>query len=293
MSKEKILRAGKIASEAKEYARKIIKKGMPLLEIAEKVEAFIIEKGGKPGFPLNLSMDDTAAHYTPSYDDTKSAKGLLKVDLGVSVDGWVADTAFSIDLEDKEENSKLIEAADLALENAIKVSKLGVEIRFIGKAIQETIESRGFSSIVNLGGHGVSQYQVHSGIMIPNFDNKKTDKLEKDEQYAIEPFATTGNGKIYEGKPSGIYELINGKVIRSSIAREVLEFVSEEYHTLPFASRWIVKKFGTRGLIGLKQLEENGNLHHYEVLMESSKGIVAQAEHTILVEKDKTIVTTE
>ncbi|MBI4116210.1 type II methionyl aminopeptidase, partial [Candidatus Pacearchaeota archaeon] len=68
---------------------------------------------------------------------------------------------------------------------------------------------------------------------------------------------------------------------------------AEEYKTLPFASRWIVKKFGTRALIGLRQLEENGNLHHHPVLMESSKGVVSQAEHTILIEKDKVIVTTE
>ena len=98
MSKEKIFRAGKIAAEAKEYARKIIKKGMFLLEIADKVEGKIIELGGKPGFPLNLSVNDEAAHYTPSYNDTKIAEGLLKVDLGVHVDGFIADTAFSFDL---------------------------------------------------------------------------------------------------------------------------------------------------------------------------------------------------
>lgn len=292
MSKEKILQAGKIASEAKEYARKIIKKGMLLLEIAEKVEGFILEKGGKPAFPLNLSMDDTAAHYTPSHDDKTTAKGLLKVDLGVHIDGWVADTAFSIDLDEKEENKKLIQASKEALDNAVKLAKEKTQVRFLGKAVYESIESHGFSAIVNLGGHGITQYQVHSGIMIPNFDNKKNDALEEG-QYAIEPFATNGNGKIYEGKPSGIYELKSGKSIRSPIAREVLEFVAEEYNTLPFASRWIVKKFGTKGLIGLKQLQENGNLHHYAVLMESSKGIVSQSEHTILIEKDNTIVTTE
>ena len=293
MNKEKILKAGKIASEAKEYAREIIKKGMPLLEIADKVEGFIVEKGGKPGFPLNLSMDDTAAHYTPSYDDTTTAKGLLKVDLGVHVDGWVADTAFSIDLENKEENKKLIQAAKEALDNAVILARDKAQVRFIGKKIYETIESHGVTAIVNLGGHGVSHYQVHSGLMIPNFDNKKNEALEKDEQYAIEPFATNGNGKVHDGRPSGIYEMTSGKSIRSPFAREVLEFIGKEYKTLPFASRWIVKKFGTKGLIGLKQLEENGNLHHYAVLMESSKGIVAQAEDTILVEKDKTIVTTE
>ncbi|MBS3071259.1 type II methionyl aminopeptidase [Candidatus Pacearchaeota archaeon] len=292
MSKEKIFRAGKIAAEAKEYARKIIKKGMFLLEIADKVEGKIIELGGKPGFPLNLSVNDEAAHYTPSYNDTKIAEGLLKVDLGVHVDGFIADTAFSLDLENSEVNKKLIEAAKAALENAIKTAKINTEVGKIGKAIQETIKSRGFSPIVNLGGHGITRYEVHSGIMIPNIDNKSKNKLEEG-QYAIEPFATNGNGKIHDGKPSGIYELRSEKNIRSSVAREVLEFIINEYKTLPFCSRWLVRKIGTKALIGLKQLEENGNLYHHPVLVETSKGIVAQAEHTILIEKDKTTVTTE
>src|SRR3989304_3159521 len=121
MDKEKILKAGKIASETKKYARVIAKKGMPLLELAEKIEAKIIELGGKLAFPVNLSIDDVAAHYTPSHDDKAVAHGLLKIDLGVHIDGWIADTAISVDLENNEENKKLIQASKDALENAIKL----------------------------------------------------------------------------------------------------------------------------------------------------------------------------
>lgn len=91
---EKIMKAGKIASETREYARTIIKKGYLLLEIAEKIESKIIELGAKPAFPVNLSINEIAAHYTPSYDDEKTAQGLIKIDLGVHIDGWIADTAF-------------------------------------------------------------------------------------------------------------------------------------------------------------------------------------------------------
>jgi len=124
-----------------------------------------------------------------------------------------------------------------------------------------------------------------------NIENKNPEKLPKG-LYAIEPFATNGNGKIYEGNPSGIYQLIDDKNVRSNDAREVLNFIAEEYRTLPFCSRWIVKKFGVKSLFALRQLENNGNLHQYPQLVETSKGKVAQSEDTILVD-DKVIVTSD
>ncbi|MFH1365142.1 MAG: type II methionyl aminopeptidase [archaeon] len=290
--KEKILKAGKIASEAVEYSKTIIKKGLSLLEIAEKIEAKIVELGGKPTFPVNLSINEIAAHYTPSYDDKKIAHGLLKIDLGVHIDGWIADTAFSLDLENDSENKKLIQASEKALENAIKISTPDTPLNKIGEEIQKAIESYGFSPIVNLCGHSMEQYTLHSGITIPNFDNQKTLPLGKGLR-AIEPFATNGVGKIKDSKPSEIYMLTEDRTPRSPIAREVLEFIAEEYQTLPFCSRWLVKKIGLKAIIGLKQLEENGNLHRFAQLIEDSGAKVSQAEHTLFVEKDKVTVITK
>jgi len=281
-SKSKILEAGKIASQVREYAREIIKKDVLLLEIAEKIESKILELKGGIAFPVSLAIDEVAAHSTPSYDDKTKACGLLKIDIGVHIDGWIADTAFSIDLENSKENKKLIEASEKALENAIKIFKQRTKLNEVGKTISETIEAEGFSPVINLGGHGLDKYDIHAEPFIPNFDNKKDIKIEN-KVYAIEPFATTGNGKVHDGKPSGIYMLINEKNVRSPIAREVLEFVVSEYQTLPFCSRWLVKKFGTRALFGLKQLEDNGNLHHFAQLVESRGAKVSQAEHTVLV----------
>ena len=279
-------------SEVREYSRKFIKKDMPLLEIAEKIEEKIFELGGKPSFPTGLCINDIAAHYTPSHDDKTLANGLLKIDIGAHIDGWIADTAFSIDLENNKENKELIESSEKALENVMEKIKKNIQIREIGKTVQETIESSGFSPIINLSGHQVEKYDLHAGISIPNFDNGNENLLPKG-LYAIEPFSTSGNGKVYDGKPSGIYQLISEKNIRNPIARQVLELIKKEYQTLPFCSRWIVKKFGTKALIGLKQLEENKNLHHYAVLVETSHKNVAQTEHTILIDDNKIIVTTK
>src|SRR3989304_502867 len=203
LNKEKIFKAGKIASEAKKYARIISKKGMPLLELAEKIEAKIEELGGKPAFPVNLSIDDVAAHYTPGHDDKAVAHGLLKIDLGVHIDGWTADTATSIDLENNEENKRLILASELALKEASKKIKFNVNNNEIGREIEETISSGEISPIINLSGHGMEQYELHSGITIPNVNNHQGIAL-KEGLYAIEPFTTNGAGKVYDGRDSGI-----------------------------------------------------------------------------------------
>lgn len=293
MNKQKILQAGKIAKQVSKYAKTIIKKDKPLLEIAEKIENKIIELGAKPAFPTNLSINEIAAHYTPSYNDETTAQGLLKIDLGISIDGNIADTAFSIDLENSEENKNLIQTAEDALKNAIEKIKQNPKIIIseIGKTIQETIEKNNFTPIINLSGHSMEEDELHSGITIPNIDDKKNIVLEKG-LYAIEPFTTTGSGKVHDSNPSGIYILTNEKNPRSQIAREILEFIIKEYKTLPFCSRWLAKKFKEKTLFGLRELENNGNLHQFPQLVESSKAKVAQAENTIFID-DKVEVTTE
>lgn len=289
---QKILLAGKIASDVRNWIKPIVKKGIPLLEIAEKIESKIIELGGNPAFPVNISINEIAAHYTPSYNDETLAHGLIKIDFGVHIEGWCSDQSFSLDLENSEKNKNLIKSAEEALENAIKKVKNGSSTSSIGKEIQKTIESYGFSPITNLSGHKIGRYDLHAGMTIPNIDNKSSE-IFKEGLYAIEPFSTDGAGKIKEGKPSGIYQIINSKNPRSPIAREVLSYILENYNSLPFCSRWLVKKLGTKAIIGLRQLEESGNLHNFPQLIEVGKGIVAQAEHTILIEENgKVIVTT-
>jgi len=290
MNTEKIIKAGEIAKQVKVYAKTIVKKGVPLIEIAEKIEAKIIELGGKPAFPCNLSIDNIAAHYTPSHDDSSLAHGLLKVDFGVHVDGWIADTSLSFDLENSKENQNLIKAAESALAKAQQNFKDGILLSEVGKVISKEIESQGFSPIINLSGHGIGEYDLHAGVTVPNYDDSRNIKIKKG-LYAIEPFVTTGSGRVHDGRPSGIYHLQSEKNVRSTIAREVLEFIIKNYKTLPFCSRWLVKKLGTKALFGLKQLEDNGNLHHYAQLIETQGSKVSQAENTILVDKEAIITT--
>jgi methionyl aminopeptidase len=292
-TKENFLKAGKIASEVVKYAREFIKRDMPLLEIANKIEDKITELGAKPAFPVNLSIDETAAHDTPAFNDTRVASGLLKVDIGAHIEGCIADIAFSLDLDNNDENKKLIKAAEDALKNACEKINEGVFIREVGAVIEKTIKSFSFEPIHNLSGHSIEPWSLHSGITVPNHDNSR-DILIEPGVYAIEPFATTGLGTVRDGKPSGIYRIEREFPVRDAFAREVLAFIYEEYKTLPFCSRWIQKRFGSRGLLALRRIEEAGIVHHYPQLIESSGKKVSQAEHTLLIDKDKKkIITTE
>jgi len=292
MNTQKIIRAGQIASQVRTFAEKLVKSNMPLLEIAEKIESKIVELGGEPAFPTNLSINEIAAHYTPSYNDETLASGLLKVDLGVHIEGEIADTAFSVDLENNEENKKLIEASKDALDSVLKIAKEKINLSEIGKEVEKIIASRGFSPVINLSGHSLENYELHAGITIPNVDDNKKIVLKKGA-YAIEPFATNGSGKVHDGKPSGIYQVINERMPRSPQAREILDFIIDTYQTLPFCSRWIYKEFGIKGLFALKQLEDNENVHQFAQLVESQGSKVSQAEHTILVTDKEIKVTTK
>ncbi|MEK6892880.1 MAG: type II methionyl aminopeptidase [Nanoarchaeota archaeon] len=288
---ECLKKAGAIAKQAVAYAKELIKPDMLLLEIAEQIESKIDELGGKPAFPVNLSIDNIAAHYTPSWNDSSISRGLLKVDIGVQVDGYIADTAFSIDLENSEENKKLIEAAEAALEKASEKIDLDIQFREIGKIIDKTINLRGFQAIRNLSGHSITRYELHSGLTIPNYDNVKEEEIQQGV-YAIEPFATNGLGSVRDGRPSGIYHIQKEGNVRDSFAREVLKFILKEYKTLPFCSRWIYKKFGSRSILALSQIEQAGIIHHYPQLIERGSGKVAQAEHTVILTAKEKIITT-
>jgi len=285
-------KAGDAASQIMQKAIQLAKPQVPLLEIAEKLEIEVKKMKLKWAFPVNLSINEIAAHYSPLNEDKTIARGLLKIDLGISVDGFISDMARSVDLTPEQKYKDMIKANENALKDAQKSIKFGMEIREIGKTIHDSITKAGFSPIRNLSGHELQKNMIHAGLTIPNYDNGNMTKLPEG-LFAIEPFATSGEGIVREGKPSGIYMLKQVKPARDMQTRKVLEFIENEYSTRPFASRWIIKEFGLRSLISLKYLEQNDILHHFPELIEKSKAPVSQAENTLLVEKGRVLVLTE
>jgi methionyl aminopeptidase len=228
---------------------------------------------------VNISRNDEAAHATPSFNDkTVFGKDMVKLDIGVHIDGYIADTAVTVDLSG---NPELVEAAEAALDKALKFIHAGVNTSDIGGVIEDTISSFGFKPIINLTGHGLAQYIQHAPPSIPNKRMPHSVVLEEGDIVAIEPFATNGAGKIHNAGNAEIYHLVSNKPVRHPSARALLQEI-EKYKTLPFAKRWL----GERVDFALVQLVKAGVIESYPILKEIKGGLISQAEHTIIVTND-------
>lgn len=290
---ENWIKAGKIASETREYGLSLLKEGVKVIDVLEKIERFIEGKGAGCAFPPQVSINNIAAHYTsPLEDETILNKGdIVKLDLGVEINGCVADTAKTVEISTKN-HEKLIKASEEALAEAVKLVKPGTELREIGKKIDEIITKFGFHPIKNLSGHEIAEYNIHAGITIPNYDNGDSTRLKEGQIIAIEPFSTTGNGFVKEGKPSKIYRLVQLKQTRDQTSRELMKYVYDRFKTLPFKERQLLKKFSKIQIkLTLPKLEKENIIYQYPMLPEISNGLVAQTEHTLIVKKESIITT--
>jgi methionyl aminopeptidase len=292
---ETLKKAGRASKEALAYAGSVIKPGRKLLDVANEIEKFIEEKGCKQAFPVNLSSNIEAAHYTPEFADTRvvGEKDVIKVDLGARLDTYLTDCAQTVCLNS--EYSKLVESSEKALENAISLVRAGRRVNDIGREIERTAKSNGFNVIKNLGGHGIEQHELHAGIFIPNFDNGDNTELEDGSVIAIEPFLTTGVGYVTEGEPLQIFQSISDKNPRSNDAREARSFITSEFSTYPFAMRWLIKRMGSqefRARRAIAELITISDLETFPVLVEKSRGMVAQSEKTLIVTKDSCEIVT-
>ncbi|MBN2142090.1 type II methionyl aminopeptidase [Candidatus Woesearchaeota archaeon] len=292
------VKAGKIAGQALDYGCTLIVEGASMLEVLEQIEAKILALGGDFAFPPQISLNDVAAHYCAGPDEeTVFKKGdVAKLDLGVHIDGYVADTARTVVIPtgDAEEDKKLEllkEASKAALEAALKLAKPGTPLVEIGKAIEKEIKSRGFNPVVNLSGHGLGKFVIHDSPSVPNFEAPTNEVLHEDQAIAIEPFASTGAGMIYESANATIYAVQETRPVRSPMTREVLKTIVG-YNGLPFTKRWLVAKHGPgKTAMALRELKNLGVLHEYPPLPDKAHGLVSQHEHTVIV-KDEPIVTT-
>ena len=282
------IKAGRISAEVLEYGKSLIKKGNSLLEATELIEKKIFELGGKPAFPVQFSCNEIAAHFCAEEDDnTIFDEQVVSLDLGVHVDGAIGDNAYTIDLSGK--YNDLVKAAQEALKEALKIINVGTELREIGKVISDTIKGYGYNPVRNLSGHGLNLYNIHDKPTIPNIDDGNKTKLAKGMAFAVEPFATTGSGVVGEKGLPTVFMLEHPRNVRSPITREILSEIAS-YEGLPFAKRWLTKKFGPKANFALREMAQLGIIHQFPPLVEVSKGIVTQAEHSILIDDEGEVV---
>jgi len=189
-------------------------------------------------------------------------------------------------LSEDKKYSNIIKASEEALKNAlelVKKNKAQTKINEIGAIIKQTIEKYNLAPIRNLCGHGLAEYEIHSGITIPNYDNGNTKELGEGA-FAIEPFATNGAGIVKDGQGSSIYHISKSLgQPRDNLAREVLSWLIENKKSLPFSQRELEKKFGSRVLFALRALKQVGLIEEYSQLIEQAKGIVSQCETSLII----------
>jgi methionyl aminopeptidase len=288
---KKYVKAGEISKEVKNFARNEIKPGLKLLDLADNIEKMIKDKAGI-AFPVNISLNDIAAHYTPDIGDTLTFKegDLIKVDVGIQIDGFIADTAFSVKIGEK--GHPLIEAAEDALNQFIKEIRPGKTVGEMSALIEEVVTSHGVKPIRNLAGHTLEQYTQHGGLSIPSGHVPSNEEIKEDQVLGMEVFTTDGEGLVKESFPTLIYMFLEPKPVRMMESRKIMQLIIDEFKTLPFAKRWL-KDVGSPVKIhmALKELVERGVLHEYPPLRERANGLTAQAEETIIVQ-DKPIITT-
>ncbi|UEC42761.1 MAG: Methionine aminopeptidase [Methanothrix sp.] len=284
---EKYRKAGEILATVREEAASMVDVGVSILEVADFVEGTTRTLGGEPAFPCNISRDRVAAHDTPRPgDDGVFGEEMVKLDIGVHVDGYIADAAVTVDLSG---HPDLAEASAAGLAAAIEVVSAGVTTAELGAAIEEAIRGYGYSPVANLTGHGLGRYQAHGEPSIPNRAVDKGVVLSAGDVIAIEPFATDGVGRISEAREAEIFSFVAKRPVRSPPARALLKEVQERYSTLPFARRWLS---GDRIEYAIGQLLRAGVLHRYPLLVEAEGALVSQAEDTVIVLEGGCEVTT-
>jgi methionyl aminopeptidase len=288
---DKYIKAGRIAAQVRDYAQLLVKKDALVVDIAEEIEKKIFDLGGRSAFPVNISINNMAAHYHPVLNDKLTIKeeDYVKIDVGVHVDGYIGDTASTIRVDCKDD---LIICSEKMLENAIKIIRTGITIGEIGEVIENTAKEFGFNPIRNLTGHSLGHYDVHAGLTLPNVKNDSKYQLREDDVIAIEPFCTSGNGLVKDSGSPLIFRWINDRPTRMTESRKILEMARDRFERLPFAKRWIQKEFSPIKVeLSLKELTAANALYGYQPLREVSGKPVAQSEHTLII-RDKPIVTT-
>jgi methionyl aminopeptidase len=296
---QKYRRAGKIVAEVREKAKKIVHEGMPIIDLCEKVEALIREKGGQPAFPCNVSVNEIAAHFTSPPQDKRTIpeKSIVKIDLGAHVDGYIADSAVTVSFNPEYES--LVETAERALEKAVEILRPGLPISQFGSIIQGTIKSYGCKPVSNLTGHQIGRYLIHTGKSLPNVPpivpRFSLAKIGVGEVYGVEPFVTVPDaaGKVKSGSEACIFRFLKPKNLKNTDAKRLLDYVKKNFQTLPFTERWL------KGIVpenrykaAFSELLSSRSLMAYPVFIEESGKPVAQAEHTVMILKDGCLVLT-
>ncbi|KAL8672375.1 MAG: hypothetical protein Q9168_003148 [Polycauliona sp. 1 TL-2023] len=293
--------------QVRQWAQKNIKPGQTLTDIANGIEDSVRRLVGHDGlsegdaiiagmgFPTGLNLDEVAAHYSPNAGCKKVLKqnNVMKVDIGVHVNGRIVDSAFTMAFDPMYDN--LLAAVKDATNTGIREAGIDVRLGELGGNIQETMESYEceingttypIKPIRDLSGHTILPYSIHGTKSVPLIKTKDTTKMEEGDVFAIETFGSTGNGRCQSQGECSHYALnkdapkLDSRVLS---AKPLLNVIKKNFSTIPFCRRYLDRIGQEKYLLGLNSLVKSGIVEDYPPLVDKKGSYTAQFEHTILL----------
>jgi methionyl aminopeptidase len=202
---EQMARAGEVVSSTLALVRERLQPGISMLELDALAEEHIRSQGGVPtskgyrGFPAALCLSPNAmiVHGIPTGYRAREGD-VVSVDVGVTLDGWVADSAWTFAVGEVDENAeRLLEVGEAALYAGVDQARVGNRLSDISHAVQMHVEGAGFSVVRSLVGHGVGR-SYHEEPQVPNFGEPgRGPRLAPGMTLAIEPMITAGDPEVY------------------------------------------------------------------------------------------------
>jgi len=293
---EILKRIGKLASDIKKELPNFIKQEKNYLKIIEYIEGRAYKEGYMPAFPTTICVNEEAAHFA-IYDEKRELKegDVTKIDFGICdrETGIICDNALTIEIESNK-HEKQIKANREGLDKLLNFINTDKKLYEIGKFIDDYAKNEGFTTIHNLSGHLIRNYNLHAGINIPNYDNKDSKLFPENETVAIEPFFSSGSNKVIERGNSNILSVVSSRNTRDIYGRMILNYIKKEFKTLPFAKRWLLNKFDKKKVdYAVNLLKREGILFEYKVLVSEDDSIITQFEETIVTKDNKRFIVTK
>jgi methionyl aminopeptidase len=288
------VKAGEIAARVLDEVSQEAVPKTKVIKLCTMAEKKIVEYGGRPAFPCNICVDHIAAHRTSPWNDdtTIPSFGLVKIDIGVHIDGHIVDTALTKDMDGTLEG--FISATDDALNEALDLIRPGIELSEVGKSIEKVIKAYGLRPVKNLSGHNIQRFKLHAGKTLPNTKTRSRETIDVGEYYAIEPYATSGFGEVVD--TDFVYIFTNSVTDKplEGTTEKLRAYLRKKYGPLPFTTRWVKSSISEVSLIDeFKQLLKSKSIIGHPMLVEKGKRPVSVSEHSVFVSDKKPITLTE
>jgi|ERR1711865_371506 len=313
MSSPEVLAKFRLAAEIANKALKMLMEkcvvGAPIIEICALGDAFIVEECGKVhskgkgkvepkdkgvAFPTCISVNEIAGHNSPLVTDEAvlAAEDLVKIDLAVHIDGWIASVANTIDLSEGPISGRkgdVVMACAVAAEAALAALKPGVENSTITAIFDKVAKAYNVNVVEGVLSHQMKRFVIDGNKVIiskvvPGEQQVDEEKFEENDVIAMDVIMSTGEGKPTEKdeKKQTVFKraVDQNYNLKMKVSREIFSQITNDHATLPFTLR---DYDASRARLGMKECMAHDLFNVYPVLEEKEGEFVAQIKFTAMV----------